>query len=224
MEQNILKMPLFAGLNSDELEHLFGSIVFQTRSYGAGALVVSQGDECNSLMILTDGSVKGEMSGADGRSLKIEDLLAPAVLAPAFIFGQKNRYPVNIISYDETRFIVIPRNELLTMFQINARVLQNFLGMISSRAQFLSEKLQFHSFKSLKAKLAFYLFEEAGGQSEFKLKHSQNELAELFGVARPSVGRTLMQLQEEQIVDVRYKQVKILDMSKLAQACNHLKV
>lgn len=224
MEQNLLKMPLFAGLNSDEIVHLFEHIIYQTRSFGAGALVVSQGEECNSLMILTDGSVKGEMSGADGRRLKIEDLHAPTVLAPAFIFGQKNRYPVNIISYGETRFIVIPRNELLSMFQVNARVLQNFLGMISSRAQFLSEKLQFHSFKSLKAKLAFYLFEEAGGRTEFKLKHSQSELAELFGVARSSVGRTMMQLQEEQIVDVRYKRVKILDMSKLARACNHINV
>lgn len=221
MKQNLLKMPLFAGLNSEDFEHLFNCIIYQKRSFGAGALVVSQGEKCKSLMILTDGSVKGEMSGADGRSLKIEDLHAPTVLAPAFLFGQKNRYPVNIISYGETHFIVITRNELLVMFQNNAKVLQNFLGMISSRAQFLSEKLQFHSFKSLKAKLAFYLSEEAGGRSAFKLKHSQNELAELFGVARPSVGRTMMQLQEEQIVDVRYKQVKILDMSKLAQACNH---
>jgi len=220
MNEIILQMPLFAGLNSEDLDKLFERIVFQTRSYGPKGLVVSQGEECNSLMILTGGAVKGEMSGADGRSLKIEDLYAPTVLAPAFIFGQKNRYPVNIISYDESRFIVIPRKELLTLFQLNAMVLQNFLGMISSRAQFLSGKLQFHSFKSLKAKLAFYLFEEADGRTDFKLKHSQNELAELFGVARPSVGRTMMQLQEEQIVDVRYKQVKILDASKLAEACN----
>jgi CRP-like cAMP-binding protein len=220
MKDNLLQMPLFAGLNGEELDRLFQRIVFQTRSFGTNALVVSQGEECKSLMILTEGVVKGEMSGADGRSLKIEDLHAPAVLAPAFIFGKKNRYPVSIISYSEAHFIVVPRNELLALFQYNASVLQNFLGMISSRAQFLSEKLQFHSFKSLKAKLAFYLFEEADGRTNFKLKHSQNELAELFGVARPSVGRTMMQLQEEEIVDIRYKQVKILDLSKLAQACN----
>ncbi|MCF8363538.1 MAG: Crp/Fnr family transcriptional regulator [Prolixibacteraceae bacterium] len=222
MRENLLQIPLFAGLGAEELNGLFERIVFQTRSFGPNALVVSQGEECNSLMILTEGVVKGEMSGADGRNLKIEDLQSPTVLAPAFIFGKKNRYPVNIISYNEAHFIVIPKNELFTLFQHNASVLQNFLGMISSRAQFLSEKLQFHSFKSLKAKLAFYLFEEADGRSEFKLKHSQNELAELFGVARPSVGRTLMQLQEEQIVDVRYKKVKILDMLKLTRACNHL--
>jgi CRP-like cAMP-binding protein len=103
---------------------------------------------------------------------------------------------------------------------MNQQILQNFLSMISSRAQFLSDKLRFHSFKSLKAKLAFFLVNEAGMNHSFKLKLSQQELAELFGVARPSVGRAFLLLQEEGVIDIRYKQVEILDRKKLAETCN----
>ncbi|MDA3881351.1 MAG: Crp/Fnr family transcriptional regulator [Prolixibacteraceae bacterium] len=218
MKYELLQLPLFEGVDEQEMERLFDEIIFQTKSFGTGSLVVSQGEECNRLMILTEGVVKGEMVGADGRSLKIEDLQAPTVLAPAFIFGKRNHYPVNIISYEEAKFVVIHKAELMKLFLSNATVLQNFLGMISSRAQFLSEKLRFHSFKSLKAKLAFYLLDEAGGRTQFKLKYSQNELAELFGVARPSVGRAFMQLQSEGVIDVRYRQVQIIDSSKLSEA------
>ena len=98
--------------------------------------------------------------------------------------------------------------------------MQNFLSMISSRAQFLSEKLRFHSFKSLKAKIAFYFLQETGDKKKFQLRHTQNELAELFGVARPSVGRVFYHLQEEQIVDIRYRQVTILNFDKLIEACS----
>jgi len=220
MEEQLLQIPLFNGLTDHELEKGLSKIVFQRRSFVSGALVVSQGEECNRLMILVEGSVKTEMSGPTGKSLKIEDLEAPNVLASAFIFGRKNQFPVNIIANTDVKFVVIPRPELLKLFQLNTQILQNFLSMISSRAQFLSEKLRFHSFKSLKAKLGFYLVNEAQQNNSFKLKHSQNELAELFGVARPSVGRAFLQLQEEQIIDIRYKQVEILDRKRLNEICN----
>jgi CRP-like cAMP-binding protein len=220
MEIQLAQIQLFSGLTNEEIEVILSKIVFQRKSFSADSLVVSQGEECNRLMILTEGWVKAEMSGPTGKSLKIEDMQAPNVLASAFLFGKKNFFPVNIIASTNVRFLVIPRGELLKLFQINAVVLQNFLTMISTRAQFLSEKLRFHSFKSLRAKLAFYLMNEAQQQSTFKLRHSQNELAELFGVARPSVGRIFMQLQEDGVIDIRYKQVSIVNRQMLIEICS----
>jgi len=220
MEVNWSDIPLFRGVDETELEKLSSSILFQRKSFPSGSLVVSQGEECNRLLILTEGIVKAEMVGPTGKSLKIEDMEAPSVLATAFLFGRNNFFPVNIFSSTDVRFIVIPRGELLKLFQINQQILQNFLSMISSRAQFLSDKLRFHSFKSLKAKLCFFLVNEAGTNNSFKLKHSQQELAELFGVARPSVGRAFLLLQEEGVIDIRYKQVEILDRKKLIEACD----
>ncbi|MFA9388269.1 MAG: Crp/Fnr family transcriptional regulator [Prolixibacteraceae bacterium] len=220
MEVKLSSITIFKGLGDEAIEQILQQIVFQRKTFFEGNLVVSQGELCNRLLIVTEGKVKTEMIGPTGKSLKIEELEAPSVLAPAFIFGQMNQFPVDVITLCESKFIVIPQTELLKLFQLNALILQNFLSMISSRAQFLSEKLRFHSFKSLKAKLAFYLLNEAGALNAFKLRHSQNELAELFGVARPSIGRVLLQLQEEGIIDVRYKQVEIKDKRNLSLACN----
>ncbi len=218
MQADLSLLPLFRGLSTEEIEELLSKLVFQRKSYPPGSLIASQGEECNRLLIIEEGAVKGEMIGPSGKSLKIEDMLAPTALAPAFIFGKQNKFPVNVLSTSPMKLIVIPRNELLKMFGLDARVLQNFLSMISSRAQFLSEKLRLHSFKSLKSKLAFYLINEAGNKTSFKLKHSQNELADLFGVARPSVGRAFLHLQNEGIIDIRYKQVEIRNVTKLHDA------
>lgn len=220
MDQRLLSILLFNGLEELQLERLLSQIIFQRKSFGKDALVASQGETCDRLIILTEGTVKGEMTGSTGKSLKIEEMEAPMVLATAFVFGNRNRFPVNIITTGDSKFIVIYKNELLKLFQLNEQVLQNYLSMISSKAQFLSEKLRFHSFRSLKAKLAFYLINEAGNNKSFKIKHSQSELAELFGVARPSVGRAFLQLQEEQIVDIRYKQVEITNFEKLSKLYN----
>jgi CRP-like cAMP-binding protein len=220
MEVNLTAIPLFRNVGEEELERLFSVIVFQRKSFSAGSLVVSQSEECNRLLLLTEGIVKGEMISPTGKSLKIEDMGAPYALATAFLFGNNAFFPVNIIALTQVNFIVIQRRELLKLFQLNEQILQNFLSMISSRAQFLSEKLRFHSFKSLKAKLAFYLIKESGVSNSFRLNDSQNDLSELFGVARPSVGRAFLLMQEEGIIDIRYRQVEIYDRQKLIEACN----
>lgn len=220
MEVKLTSIPLFNGHNEDELEQFLSQIVFQRKSYLKNSMVVCQGETCDRLLILIQGSVKAEMTGQSGKSLKIEDMEAPWVLASAFVFGKKNIFPVNITASTDVKMIVLYKAELLKLFHLSDTILQNFLSMISSRAQFLSEKLRFHSFKTLKAKIANYLISEAGNNNAFKLKHSQQELAELFGVARPSIGRAFLQLQEEEIIDIKYKQIEIIKKQQLIEACN----
>ncbi|MBN2262255.1 MAG: Crp/Fnr family transcriptional regulator [Prolixibacteraceae bacterium] len=220
MEIKLTSTSLFKGLNEDEIDILLSKITFQRKQFLKNTLIVSQGENCDRLMLLIEGSVKGEMMNQAGKSLKIEDMDAPRVLASAFIFGKRTVFPVNITALTDVKFLIIPKPELLRLLRLNDVLLQNFLGMVSSRAQFLSEKLRFHSFKVLRAKVANYLIDESQQQSSFKLKHSQNELAELFGVARPSIGRAFLQLQDDKIIDIRYKQVTIIDKQRLLEACN----
>lgn len=220
MEVKLTSIPIFAGLSEPEIEKLLSAIVFQRKSYSKNALIVSHGEVCDRLLILIKGTVKGEMLNLNGKSLKIEDMSAPSLLASAFIFGEKAIFPVNIVTSTDVCFLVIQKNELLKLFRLSDKVLQNFLGLVSSKARFISEKLRFHSFKNLRIKLANYLIAEAGNNNNFKLKHTQSELAELFGVARPSVGRAFLHLQEDEIIDIRYKQVKIINQQRLIEACN----
>ena len=45
---------------------------------------------------------------------------------------------------------------------------------------------------------------------------TQNELAEFFGVARPSIGRALSELEESGLIEVNRKAITILDKDGLA--------
>ena len=48
-----------------------------------------------------------------------------------------------------------------------------------------------------------------------KLDMTQNDLADFFGVARPSVARALGDLEEEGFIEARGKNIKILDREGL---------
>ena len=49
---------------------------------------------------------------------------------------------------------------------------------------------------------------------------TQEELSDYLGVARPSLSRTLMQMQSEGIIKVEKKQMQILDVKKIRTLCN----
>ena len=209
--------PLFKGMTAINIEAILSEIPVRIKKFHKGALISQSGEPVNSLMIVITGTVKGEMVDYAGRVIKIEDIPAPGAIASAFIFGSRNRFPVNVIAISDGELLLIEKQYFLELLMRNDIILVNFLDMISNRSQFLSEKIKFLNFKTIKGKLAYYLLQKAGKErSSVVLEMTQNELADFFGVARPSVGRVLGELEEEGYIEAKGKNIKIIDKEGLA--------
>lgn len=218
MLEILVKCPLFVGMKNVEIDKLLKSVNHQLKKFNQGELIAQSGEEITSLYIIVDGSVKGEMNDFSGKTIKIEDIESPRPLAPAFLFGKMNHFPVNIIANENVKILYIPKNSFVRMMQSNEKVLGNFLGIISNKAQFLSGKIKFLSFQTIKGKLANYLLQESIKTNSEKiiLNKSQSQLADLFGVARPSLGRAIREMDREGIIWAHAKEVMILDKHKLS--------
>jgi CRP-like cAMP-binding protein len=209
--------PLFKGLTAVDIEAILSEVPFRIKKFHAGSLISQSGEPVNALMIVITGVVKGEMVDYAGRVIKIEDIPAPGALAPAFMFGNRNRFPVNVIAVSDGELLLIEKADFLNLLMRNNTILINFLDMISNRSQFLSEKIKFLNFKTIKGKLAYYILQKAGKErTSVILDMTQNELADFFGVARPSVGRAIGELEEECYIEAHGKNIKIIDKDGLA--------
>ena len=218
MDYSVLSnAPLFRGLTVPDIEAILSKVLHRVKQYTAGTLISLNGEPVNSLMIVTSGIVKGEMVDYAGRVIKIEDIPAPGALASAFIFGNRNRFPVNIIAVSEVQILFIDKPDFLMLLMRNDIILINFLNIISDRSQFLSEKIKFLNFKTIKGKLAYYILQKAGKERlSVTLDMTQNEIADYFGVARPSVARALGEMEEEEYIIAKGKNITILDKEGLA--------
>jgi CRP/FNR family transcriptional regulator, dissimilatory nitrate respiration regulator len=218
MDYSVLSnSPLFMGLKPHETEAILSEVPFKLKKFNEGVLISQSGEPVGSLMIVLMGVLKGEMIDFAGRIIKIEDIQAPGALAAAFIFGNRNRFPVNVIAVTDGELLLIEKEDFLKLLMKNSNILVNFLDMISNRSQFLSEKIKFLSFKTIRGKLAHYLLQRAGKNSSLILDMTQNELADYFGVARPSVGRVLGELGDEGYIEAKGKNIKIIDREGLAE-------
>jgi len=214
MYHTLANSPLFSGLSETRIQELFTKVVYQIHSYAKGDLIAIGGEECRVLQIVLKGSVKGEMIDYSGRVLKIEDIKAPRPLAIAFLFGENNRCPVTISANEYTELLVLSKTSVVSLMQSSEAFLTNFLNAVSNRAQFISSKLRFLSFKTIRGKLAHYLMEldrQQNGNGEIILSKTQEELADLFGVARPSLSRSLRELHHEGLISVMKRKVVIQD-------------
>lgn len=212
----LVKSPLFNGISEEECRALFSKIHYQVRKFEKDAIVVQGGEEVTNLFVVLSGSVRGEMIDYSGKTVKIEDIEAPRLLAAAFLFGKENKFPVTVTANKKAELLAIPVVEFLKLLQMNTRLLRNYLNSISTRAQFLSQKLHFLSFKTIKEKVAHFLLQQAGDlYHSFELKNTQQQLAEMFGVTRPSLARVLGDMQNEGLIKIEKKTVTLLDKEEL---------
>ena len=212
--------PVFRGLSPAAVGALFENKLYRTRKFEKDGIIALNGDECVNLMVVVQGDVRGEMTDFSGKTIKIEDISAPRPLAPAFLFGGNNRFPVDIVANCPATIFVIPRDTFIQIMQENSLVLGNFLDTISNRAQFLSNKIRFLSFKTIKGKIAYYFLKLARGNTAFELPANQAQLADFFGVTRPSLARTLGELEKEGILKVDRKRVTITNPVRLKELVN----
>jgi CRP-like cAMP-binding protein len=217
MDYSILSdSPLFKGMTTGEIEAILAVVPHRIKKFKSGSMISQSGEPVISLMVVVDGIVKGEMVDFAGRVIKIEDIHAPGAIASAFMFGSKNSFPVNVITVSDTELLDIYKSDFLKLLMINDKILVNFLDMISNRSQFLSEKIKFLNFKTIKGKMAQYILRLAGDQkNEIVLDRTQNDLADFFGVARPSVARALGDMEEDGYLLVQGKRIKILNRKGL---------
>ncbi len=213
--------PLFKGIIPADIEQLISSVPFQIKKYSKKMYIASRGDECKSLMVVIKGSVRGEMLDYSGKLLKVEDIYAPRPIAPAFLYGQNNTFPVNVIANNDVSILNLPKESVLILFQKNSIFLNNYLNTVSNRAQFLSQRIWFLSFKTIKGKLAQYILNLLNGNMKTViLPLPQKELAEFFGVARPSLARALGSMEKDGIINVKRREITILDKTKLIDIIN----
>jgi len=214
--------PVFRGISETEAATLLKQIHFQIKKFSKDEVVVVAGERVTNLNIVISGSVRGEMIDYSGKTIKIEDIEAPKPLAAAFLFGQENKFPVTVTANQNSQILSIPVTEFMKLLQMNSFLLRNYLNSISSRAQFLSQKLHFLSFKTIKGKIAHFLLQQAGDKfHSVELKNTQQQLADLFGVTRPSLARVFGEMQKDGLIKISNKTVTLLNKKALNELISH---
>ncbi len=218
-EYDLEKCALFNRLNRSEIIDLIERTDYKIKIAEKGELVARQNEQIRFLEILVAGLVRTQMVTKEGNLLEIEFIEPFRPLAPAFLFAEKNRFPVDVIALEKSILVVIPKSDWMQEMMSDDRLFDNFMKMNSNMMVFLSGKIQLLSIKSLRAKLSLYILENTTSeQNSFYLKRTQTQLAEFFGVQRPSLARTLGEMIDEGVISLYKRKLTVIDRAKLERS------
>jgi CRP-like cAMP-binding protein len=208
--------PLFKGLEISDIDLLINNTLHQIKQFSNKEVLAYSGEKVEKAMILLEGKLQGEMIDFAGNSLKIEEMDPPQMVAAAFLYGPQSVFPVNLSAIADGKMLIIYKKDFTQLLSDDQRVLNNYLNIVSGKAQFLSRKITFLSFKTIKEKIAYYLLQNLrSGSQMVTMTQSQKGLAEMLGVARPSLARTISEMEADQLIRWERNQVEIINLKLL---------
>ena len=196
----LANVSLFKGLNPQEISDCLRKVDFKIKDYKKNEIVFFRGDILKQVIIIINGTTHGEMQKFNGDTIVINQMKSGEVLASAFLFGNDNIFPVDLITLENSKFLLFDKEKYLNLIQSDKRLLLNFINEISNKSQLLSKRIWFNfTHKTIEEKILSYINENAKN-NKIKFLPSISALAKKFEVTRPALSREISNLCKKKIL------------------------
>jgi CRP-like cAMP-binding protein len=207
------RLPLFTDLSDQELG-LIAENVSRLR-YEEGATIFSEGDSCQELLIVEEGTVKIGKSARDGRQqlIGIERRGNSLAEVPVFDGG---RYPASAEATSSTVLLRLPADSFRKICLQNPELALKVFKVLGHRLRHLMSLVEDLSFSTVRGRLIAHLLrsaEETGRQTlrgvQFELTENNEELAARLGTVRELVSRNLGRLHGAGLIEMNRRTINI---------------
>lgn len=210
---------LFNNMSKDEISGVLSCSSAIIKKYQKGEIIFAQGDETKFITVLLNGSVVIVNDTLDGNR-RIINMFNKAgdIFGEVFLFCGDRVYENSAYTQADSEVLCMPKQFLYSACGKSCvhhnQITANMLSILANKAYFLNQRIQILSCTSLRQKLVKIIFKyNKNGVS--KIPFGREQLAEFLGSTRPSVSRELMNMQNDGLIKVDKKQIRILDFQKL---------
>jgi CRP/FNR family transcriptional regulator len=236
---DLKKIHLFSDLSERELEKILS--FSRHKKYSKGEILFFDTEPFHGFYCVLEGSIKLYKISTEGRE-HIVHIMNPFNTfgeVPVFenyedVLSDKAVYPINAMAIeDNTEVFVVSAKPFLSYLKQNPEISLKFLSTLSKRLKLLNNHIEGLTLHDIKRRLAKYIIDEydiAKKEKEklektkkiilkksdsIELSISKYDLASHLGTILETLSRTFKKLQDEKLIEVHGKTIKILDFKKL---------
>lgn len=234
--------PLFAGVDVNDFKDFFTRT--RTRSYDKGEIIASEGKNCTSIGIITQGQVAVQKISGSGEFATIALLTTGDFFGEDMLYSSSSVFTTTLeaMSSCEVHFV---SKDIMNALMIQSPVVKdNFLRILSDRLKAQNRRIELLSQKTLREKIAYYLIDLFNQQNGNKvdvesdscqgcdyygtvsckypsasrkvvLPVSKEVVAKFLAMPRPSFSRELIAMEKDGLIKVDGRVITLCDVSKL---------
>jgi CRP-like cAMP-binding protein len=214
---------IFHGLQDADIRDLMPCFGTVSRQYNKGDIICQTGEPQEHIGVVLAGEIHVQKEDYAGNRLII------GIFGPGEVFGEVSAFaglgawPNMVLANSRCSVLFLPVAKISRPCSqsCNAHqlLIENMLNLVARKALVMNNRIGYLKIKSMREKLAAYLFEQyqRSGNRTFMLPMNREELADYLNVSRPSMSRELGKIRDEGVIDFFRSSFTIKDIQALRQ-------
>lgn len=187
------------------------------RTYTAEQIVFLEGEPSGGFCVVQEGWLKAIKLAPDGREQVLSFLGPGEVFNAVGVFASESN-PATVIALEPSTLWIIQRETMLRLLEEHPRLANAVIQDLAGRVQYLIQIVEDLSLRSVEARLARLLLEQA--QTDVLSRRrwaTQAEMAARLGTVPDVINRALRSLTQEGLIAVERHQINLLDKTGLGK-------
>lgn len=220
----LLQTELFEEIPEEGIRQILNCSGAFLKKYKKGQLVFREDEKPEYLFLLMEGKLLVTKNYAYGRRIIFFEIHEKEIFGILIRHKEEETYWYDAAAVADSLVLAIPWKFLFQFCkegcEYHRQIIKNMVSVQADSCVFQMKKLHILSGMTVEAKIAYLMFELADEEGELDFKMNREELADFLGVTRPSLSRSLMNLQKQGLIEVRKSRAKILDYEGLEKICH----
>lgn len=182
--------------------------------YPPKSKIFTQGEEASHFYIVSKGRVRVYTVSPDGKERTIEILEAGRIFGDSsFLAGSKREVSIEaVITSEITQYRT---EELIDMCAQSKQLMRLVFQHMADTCNYLTHQIvQSNHYNSIQ-KVADFLLNESSNRNTSELPYTHDEIAASISLNRVTVSRILSKMKADNLVDIKYGNIKICDRDGL---------
>ncbi len=216
MDKRITEIPLFSGLNSQQLSIL--NDITYVNDCSEGEILFLEGEPADALYVILDGEVKIIKVTAEGKEIILETMGKGDFFGEMGILEEKNRSATALIN-KKTKLLVLEKGNFIRFIKAYPEIALKMIVELSHRLRQANQEIEGLAFLDVKSRLKRLLLRLAKksdgvGLMEIAREITHQEMAKYIGSSRETVTRLLNRLETEGIIEVQENKIVLKNMER----------
>lgn len=215
----LLTVPLFQGVDRQELSSLLHCLQARVISAEKGMPLFLEGDPAGFVGLVLEGAVQIVRDDYYGSRSVISHAAQGELFAETYACSGGEVMPVSGYALTQCEIMMFSCRKMLTVCtnacRFHNQLVKNLLQVVAQKNVSLSQKIQFMSQKTTRQKLMAYLSDQAkrAASPDFTIPFDRQALADYLGVERSAMSAELGKLQRDGILTTQGSRFTLLQSS-----------
>ena len=208
LTETLKSTALFCGLDPADIEMVAAQTV--TRQFPKNTVIVSQGDDTDSLYVIVKGKVDVFLHNDKGKEIIINTLNVSESFGELAPLGRIPRQ-ASIITTEDSTFGIISRQVFMDALLVKPSIGMRIIELLISRIQDLTEEVSSLALEDVYNRVVRVLYKHAAevGEKLVTEKLTQQDIASRVGATREMVHRILKELKTGGYISIEGKHITI---------------